>query len=182
MKTPCARAEIDYIMRRFVVKAGRALMRMKACAFLIPWMAAGLLPLCASPASGFSVVSPDRPAIWFNRSGQKVSQELSWDEAKQRLVLYLSYDTIQNWPTSDQWYYDNFKLSFPEVRLNEATNSLYFVDKSGRRFTLGHLEDGAFGKRVVLEDGVQLVVHRANDEVHASILSAGGAARKPMAR
>jgi hypothetical protein len=156
---------------------------MKTWALFVFLMMVAVLPLSASPTtSGFSVASPDHPPIWFNRSGDKVSQELSWDKARRELVLYVSYDTIQNWVTNDQWYYDNFKLSFPDVRLNESTGSLYFMDQHGRHITLGHIEDGAFGRHVVLDDDVQLVVNRHDDAIHASISSADGHAKKPISR
>ena len=37
---------------------------------------AGWLPLSSFASSGFCLTSPDQPAIWYNRTGDKVHQEL----------------------------------------------------------------------------------------------------------
>jgi hypothetical protein len=178
--------EFDYICHEQFVRRKRtfALKRMKAGFLLVVFgMVIAMFPLSASPtASGFSVVSPDQPAIWYNRSGDEVSRELSWDRSEDVLVLYLAYDTIENLTPRDQWYYDKFRLAFPDVRLNEVTNTLFFVDKKGRHVTVARLEDGVLGRRVVLEDGVQLEVNRRDGVIRAKITSASGAAEKPVAR
>jgi hypothetical protein len=119
----------------------------------------------------FFLVSPDRPAVWYNLAGDKVSQELSWDRSKQELVSYVAYSRVEDTPIRDQTLYDTFKLSFPMVRLDESNDSLYFVGKNGHRVTIGHLESGILGTRVVLNDDVQFSEHRHDGVVHAAIAS-----------
>jgi hypothetical protein len=144
---------------------------MKAFVFLVAAMI-GLLWISAGLAwgTGFVLTSPDRPPIWFNRSGDKVEQDLSWDHARQELVLYVSYDQVQFIPEQDQTYYDTVRLAFPTVRLDESTNQLYFVGERGRKITIGHLESGVFGEHAVLNNDVQLSAHRRDGAVHAQIV------------
>ncbi len=144
---------------------------MKALVLLLAAML-GLLWISSGTASGtgFVLTSPDRPPIWFNRSGDKVEQDLSWDRAKQELVLYISYDRVQFIPERDQTYYDTVRLAFPTVRLDESTNQLYFIGDRGRKIAIGHLESGIFGERAVLNDDVQLSAHRGHDVVRAQIV------------
>ncbi|MCE0523487.1 MAG: hypothetical protein LV480_11320 [Methylacidiphilales bacterium] len=132
------------------------------------WLSTGL-----AAASSFCLTSPDKPAVWYNRSGDKVSEYLAWDDAKEKLVLLLSYNRVEFLSDRDQTYYDNFQLAFPTVRLDRSTDRLYFVGKNGREITIGHLEPGILAQRVVLDDGVQLSAHRRNGIILASIASTG---------
>ncbi len=134
-------------------------------------MAALLGPMALRGEEGFSLVSPDHPAAWFNESGQKVSQELSWDEGKQELVLRMAYDTVQYTPDRDQTLYDRFVLTFPEVRRDASTGDLFIVDAHGHKIALGRIEKGFFGSRVVLGDHLTLSAHRVHGVIVAKIIS-----------
>jgi len=140
----------------------------------------GLLWLLSvsTAASGFSLTSPDRPAVWFNRAGDKLNEQLSWDSSKQELIYYVAYNRTENMPTRDQTLYDTFQLSFPMVRLDASSNLLYFIGKGGHRITIGHLESGFFGTQVVLNDDVQLFEDRTDGIVRATIATVGRARDK----
>jgi hypothetical protein len=124
---------------------------------------------------GVSLTSPDHPAIWYNPVGDRVEQYLTWDRAKGVLMLNVAYDEEESRPVRDQFYYDSFHLSFPMVRLDEATNRLYVPGGHGGRVFIGHLEPGMMGNRVVLNDDLEFAAHRDGREIHATIVSHGPA-------
>jgi hypothetical protein len=144
---------------------------------LVPVMGILLLSSGSATAYGFSLTSPDRPPVWYNLAGDKVSQELDWDRSKQELVSYIAYSRVEFTPERDQTLYDTFHLTFPMVRLDESTDQLYFVGKNGHRVTIGHLESGFLGTRVVLNDDVRFSENRRDGVVRAMIASAGSAER-----
>jgi len=151
---------------------GEGLKRVKILThILIAFAAFFLLSSRSAGAPGFLLTSPDHPAIWYNRAGDKVSQQLVWDDSKQELVSYVAYSEVEFLPTRDQTYYDSFCLTFPTARLDASTNQVYFNDKHGRRITIGHLESGIMGNSVVLSKGVQFSEHRNDGVVHAAIAS-----------
>jgi len=134
---------------------------------------------CSADQSNFCITSPDRPPVWYNRSGDKLSEELRWSNSKQQLMLRVAYanvdSTVSAW--RDQTLVDTFVLSFPTVRLDRSTSRLYFIDDHGREINIGHLESGLFGNRVVLDDNVELSAHRRNGVITAAIRSVNGPSR-----
>ncbi len=128
------------------------------------------MPGLADP-SGVSIVSPDRPRVWYNPSGDKLTQYLEWSPAQGQLILHVAYanvgDTTAAW--SDQYYLDSFQLAFPSVHLDSSRNRLYVVTGHGHQSEIGHLEPGVMGDRVVLDDHYQLSAHRRNGVVEAAI-------------
>ncbi len=128
-----------------------------------------------------SIASPDHPAVWYNRSGEKLSQYLEWICSKEQLVLHVAYANVGN--TSAVWrnqsYVDAYELSFPTVRLDRSNNRLYVVSKHGHESSIGHVESGAFGHRVVLDRRVELSAHRQNGVIKAAINSGGIPNDKP---
>ena len=128
-----------------------------------------------------SITSSDHPQEWYNRTGDKLSQYLEWSRSKDHLVLHVAYANVSD--TSSVWreqsYVDSFDLSFPTVRLDRSANRLYVVASHGHESTIGHLESGAFGNRVVLEHHLELSAHRHNGVIRASINSVGSPADKP---
>jgi hypothetical protein len=121
-------------------------------------------------SAGFCLTSPDRPAIWYNRAGDKLNQSLAWSSSKGELILYVTYNRVQFLQSRDDLLVDNFQLSFPSVRLDRSQNRLYFVDKANHRMTIGRLDSG-LGNGVVLAPGVKLSAHRQNGVLVASIIS-----------
>jgi hypothetical protein len=140
---------------------------------LILIIAAGcLLQLpCLAGQPNFSITSPDRPPVWYNRTGDKLSQYLEWSRTKGQLVLHVAYanvsDTAAVW--SDQSYIDTFELSFPTVHLDSLKNRLYVVADQGREINIGHLESSVFGTRVALNPDLEFSAHRRNGVVQAAI-------------
>ena len=68
---------------------------------------------------------------------------------------------------------------FPTVHLDRSKNRLYVVSSHGHESTIGHLESGVLGNRVVLEHHVELSAHRHNGVIRASIKGPIQAARRP---
>ncbi|HEY0257828.1 MAG TPA: hypothetical protein VGC39_10325 [Candidatus Methylacidiphilales bacterium] len=143
---------------------------MKILGLIIFTAALGLLPVSAD----WAITSPDHPAIWYNPSGMKVSQDLNWDRTRQMLVLNLAYDRVEFTPQNDQTYYDTFRLFFPTIHLNGSNNRLYFQADDGRHIEIGRIESGIFGNRAVLDDNYQLSAHRRDGRIEAKITMASG--------
>lgn len=72
---------------------------------------------------------------------------------------------------SDQTLIDAFELSFPTVHMDWSKNRLYAVDDRNQEVSIGHLESGVLGTRVILNDNVKLSAHRQNGVVEAAIKS-----------
>ena len=140
----------------------------------------GLTPIIPSSADelGVSITSPDRPPVWFNRSGEKLSQYLEWSCPKEQLVLHVALANVGNTPAvwRNQSYIDSFALTFPMVRLNRSQNRLY-VAHHGHESDIGHLEPGVFGDRVVLDNRLELSAHRENGVIKAAISPSGNSSR-----
>ena len=119
--------------------------------------------------SGFSITSPDHPPAWYNGTGDKLNQYLAWSDTKGQLVAHVAYNLGNSTSYQrDQTWVDNFELSFPTVHLDRSTNRLYVPDH-GREITIGRLESGVFGTRVVLSDNFELSAHRRHGVVQAAI-------------
>ena len=123
-----------------------------------------------APVSAFYLQSPDRPAVWYDNTWGKVSQELTWDASKHLLVLYVSYGepVIRE---RDPLSYDTFHLSFPGIRLDRSTSELYFLDDKGRRICLGHLGSGFFGAKVTLNPGLTAIARRDRSVLSGALQS-----------
>jgi hypothetical protein len=129
------------------------------------------VPLTGAVGSGLYIESPDYPAVWYNRTGDKVGQELAWNRAKQLLILYVSYG---NQPVIEQrnpLSYDSFQLTFPRVHLDPSTAVLYSTDEKGRRTDIGRLNPGMFGTKVILNPGIDVIVHRGKSFLSAALQS-----------
>jgi hypothetical protein len=142
---------------------------------LILIIAAGfLLQLpCSAGQPNFSITSPDRPPVWYNRAGDKLSQYLEWSRTKGQLVLHVAYADVSDADFSwrDQSYIDTFELSFPTVHLDSSKNRLYVVADHDREINIGHLESGVFRTRVALNPDLEFSAHRQNEVVNGSIRS-----------
>ena len=47
---------------------------------------------CSAVPSNFCITSPDRPPVWYNGMGDKISQYLDWSNSKGQLVLHVAYN------------------------------------------------------------------------------------------
>jgi hypothetical protein len=128
------------------------------------------LPLSAW-AENFWIASPDHPSIWYNRSGDKISQELIWNASRNELLAEVAYNELEYLSLRDQLHYDTFKLSFPTIHLNEATGRLYFVDRRKHRHDIGSVKNSSPGAKVTLDPEVHFSVYRRDGVVNAVIIS-----------
>jgi hypothetical protein len=148
---------------------------MKLSKFLVVMAVAGLSQLpCSAGPSNVCITSPDHPAVWYNRMGDKLTQYLEWNQAEDQLVLHVAYANVGNTSAvwRDQYDIDTFKLAFPNVHLDSTNNRLYVVTRHGHEDSIGHLEPGVLGTRVVLNPDLELSAHRQHGVVNASIMSA----------
>ena len=56
---------------------------------------AGYFSQLSSPAGppALSIASPDHPPVWYNRTGDKLTQYLEWSNSKDQLVLHVAYSS-----------------------------------------------------------------------------------------
>jgi hypothetical protein len=140
--------------------------------FFLVVVAFSLFQVSSSASEPYiTIASPDHPHIWWNLSGDKVSQYLEWNREEDQLVLHLAYADISQIAERNQSDIDTFDLSFPTVRLDSTGNSLYVLLDGNHKTTIGHLKAGIFGERVVLNNDFQLSAHRHDGIVRAAIIS-----------
>jgi hypothetical protein len=65
-----------------------------------------------SPGFPFLLTSPDRPAIWYNWTGDKLEQSLEWNGKRQELLARVAYSELESRPLRDQYFYDTFGCLF----------------------------------------------------------------------
>jgi hypothetical protein len=127
---------------------------------------------CSADQTAFSITSPDRPPVWYNTTGDKLTQYLDWSHSKGHLVLHVAYNRGESTSYErDQTLVDSFELSFPTVQMDWSKNRLYIVSGRGSEVTIGHLDSGVLGTRVVLDNHFELSAHRRNGVVQAAIKS-----------
>jgi hypothetical protein len=114
------------------------------------------------------VASPDHPGTWWSNPFDKRSQYLEWKEgALNGRVVYASPSYLDSW---NPVLYDSFKVSFPDVHFDAANNRLYYRGPHHREVTVGHLEPGVFGSRVVLEKGIDFSANRNHGQLDAALV------------
>jgi hypothetical protein len=65
--------------------------------------------------------------------------------------------------------YRVLELPFPDIKLDRE-NNLYVLDSRDRKVMIGRLEDGIFGRKVVLNENVRLSAHRHNRELFGKLV------------
>jgi hypothetical protein len=123
--------------------------------------------------SSFSIVSPDRPRTWLVGGNDKLDQRLRWSDQKNALFLDVTYSLLFYTDGLHPTQYQTYTVSFPEVRLNPADQTLFFDDGHGRRVVLGYLRRGMFGQEVVLRPNVTLSAERAAGVLGARLIVNG---------
>jgi hypothetical protein len=141
-----------------------------ALALTHPLAASGAMPVY------LSVSSPDHPHTWAAGANQ-LSKKLRWDGARNQLVADVKYSTADYADSVNPATTDDHTLAFPNVRLAKDGNDLRATDRSGITATIGRLQEGLFGKEVVLNKGVHLNVHRVDGAIHAALVYNSLAAR-----
>jgi hypothetical protein len=125
-------------------------------------------------AGGFSLVSPDHPDAWYNKAGDVLSQELSWDNKRNELMLYVAFSRTMSTSLRDPLLYDSFRVGFPAARLDRVTGEIYFVDREKKRRELGRLEAGLLQPAVHLDPNVGIVTNRDDGVIKAALQSPPG--------
>ena len=123
--------------------------------------------------SSFSIVSPDRPRTWLVGGNDKLDQRLRWSDQKNALFLDVTYSLLFYTDGLHPTQYQTYTVSFPEVRLNPADQTLFFDEGHGRRVVLGYLRCGMFGQEVVLSPNVTLSAERAAGVLGARLIVNG---------
>lgn len=123
--------------------------------------------------SSFSIVSPDRPRTWLVGGNDKLDQRLRWSDQKNALFLDVTYSLLFYTDGLHPTQYQTYTVSFPEVRLNPADQTLFFEDGHGHRVVLGYLRGGMFGQEVVLNPNVILSAKRAAGVLGARLIVIG---------
>ena len=121
----------------------------------------------------FSIVSPDRPRTWLVGGNAKLDQRLRWSDRTNTLFLDVTYSLLFYTDQLCPSQYRTYTVSFPEVRLKSADQSLYFEDGNGHRTVLGNLRYGIFGQEVVLSPNVTLSAERKDGVLDARLIVNG---------
>ena len=134
-------------------------------------------PLVAGDAtpSYMRISSPDHPQTWVV-GGNQQSKKLRWDVAGNQLVADVRYSNTDYADSMHPPRNDDHTLAFPSVRLTKG-GDLCAMDRMGNTATIGHLQEGLFGKEVVLNKGVDLRVNRVHGLIQASLVYNALAAR-----
>jgi hypothetical protein len=138
-------------------------------ALLMATQAVGL----GGTTSSFSIVSPDRPRTWLVGGNDKLDQRLRWSDQKNALFLDVTFGLLFYTDGLHPTQYQTYTVSFPEVRLNPADQTLFFDTGHGHRVVLGYLRWGMFGQEVVLSRNVTLNAKRAGGVLGASLIVNG---------
>jgi hypothetical protein len=67
--------------------------------------------------------------------------------------------------------YDSIKVRFPAVHLDARIQRLYFLTAHKHQITVGRIESGAFGNRVVLKTHISFDAHRHRSHLDAALVS-----------
>ena len=116
-----------------------------------------------------TVTSPAHPQTWVAGAHEK-AKTLRWDSSRNMLVADVKYSTEDYADSVNPTREDSHSLPFPRVRLAKNGTDLLATNHLGQTAKIGRIEDGLFGKEVVLNNGVSLNVHRANGKIHASLV------------
>ena len=116
-----------------------------------------------------TVTSPDHPQTWVAGAHQK-AKTLRWDSSRNMLVADIKYSTEDYADNVHPTREDSHTLPFPSVRLAKNGADLLATNHIGQTAKIGRIEDGLFGKHVVLNNDVSLNVHRSDGKIHASLI------------
>ena len=120
----------------------------------------------------YTVTSPDHPRAWYvGNNFDKLDQALQWNEREGGLTLQITYTLNGNWPVyDDPDLYSSFTVHFPAVHLDPASRELYIAPSARRRITIGSLQPGFLGHRVVLDHNVTVSAHRRKGVIDAALV------------
>jgi len=122
----------------------------------------------ANSPSFLTVNSPDHPSTWVAGAHKEIPT-LRWDSTHHMLVADVKYSTKDYADSVNPAESDYHALTFPNVRLASNGNDLLATNHIGETAKIGRIENGFFGKSVVLDNGVDLNVHREKGLIYASL-------------
>ena len=116
-----------------------------------------------------SVTSPDHPQTWVVGANQQ-AKSLRWDSSRHMLVVDVKYSTQDYADSANPTQIDYHTLAFPNVRLASNGSDLLASNHASETARIGHISNGLFGKRIVLNNNVNLNVHRMHGKIYASLV------------
>jgi hypothetical protein len=146
---------------------------MKAFVLGAALLVASQTVMLGGTTSSFSITSPDRPRTWVVGGNDQLEQRLRWSDQKNALFLDVTYSLLFYTDGLHPAQYQTYTVSFPEVRLNPADQTLFIDVGHGRRVVLGYLRCGMFGQEVVLSPNVTLSAERAAGVLGARLIVNG---------
>jgi hypothetical protein len=125
----------------------------------------------AGKAPVLIITSPRHPRTFDVEANDKLSQELRWNPTTQSLSAVVTYSYVSGGGDDelDPANYRVLELPFPNVHVDEKSN-LFALNDHKERVSLGHLESGIFGDKVVLNNNVRLSAHRHENELAAKLI------------
>jgi hypothetical protein len=126
----------------------------------------------ASPAPQpvfMSIPSPDHPSTWVVGAHQK-AKLLRWDASRRTLFADVKYSTEDYADNANPAQTDDHSLAFPSVCLAKNGVDLLASNRHGQTAAIGRIQNGLFGREVVLKKCVSLNVHRVEGRINASLV------------
>ncbi len=117
------------------------------------------------------ITSPRHPRTFDVSGNDKLSQELRWNSETQTLSAFVTYSLVSGGGDEeiDPANYRVLELPFPNIKL-DRDNNLFVLDSRDRKVMIGRLEDGIFGRKVVLNENVRLSAHRHDRELSGKLV------------
>ncbi len=117
------------------------------------------------------ITSPRHPRTFDVTGNDKLSEELRWDAKTQTLSAFVTYSLVSGGGDEeiDPANYRVLELPFPNIKL-DRDNNLFVLDSRDRKVMIGRLEDGIFGRKVVLNENVRLSAHRHDRELSGKLV------------
>lgn len=117
------------------------------------------------------ITSPRHPRTFDVTGNDKLSEKLRWDAKTQTLSAFVTYSLVSGGGDEeiDPANYRVLELPFPNIKL-DRDNNLFVLDSRDRKVMIGRLEDGIFGRKVVLNENVRLSAHRHDRELSGKLV------------
>jgi hypothetical protein len=117
------------------------------------------------------LTSPDHPRTFWTSQFDEIDRYLQWNPVERVLEGTVDYGLPSRPAPSDPVDYDSIKVRFPAVHLDSRDQRLYFLTAHKHQITVGRIESGAFGNRVVLKTHISFDAHRHRGHLDAALVS-----------
>lgn len=121
--------------------------------------------LSAVPALNVYAESPDHPGTWVV-GADNVHQVLRWDAARKMLWADVKYSTLLYADDAHPTKVADYSLSFPSVKLDAETSTF-----KSHGVVIGTLQHGPLGSNIVLDEGVELDIHRHYGRIYGKLMA-----------